>query len=178
MLAAEVIGAHDKSHGALGQGLNKIGQAVQNPDNGVFVVKGFSHFYSDCGLFGLYFVGSPEDLQNATLFISHIIRDQGLNMMDSTALRAKRSLQRKLIQDMYNPQALQDKLAQDIFFGAGRPESLEEVVAKVEAVDTKKLQDMFYEYTNDQDFARSAYGATEAVFDYMQNKDALHGFRW
>ena len=177
-LLAEVMGAHDKSDGGLGQGLNTLGKAVQNPDSGLYSVTSFSHFYSDCGLFGNYYVADAENLYDAGLFVCHFWRNQCLNLIESNLMRAKRSLKGKVIDDIYSLPALQGKLAQDLFFGPGHPESVEETVDKIESFTVDQIQAVAVEYIRDQEFARSAYGPTEGVFDYNQSIDALRGYRW
>ena len=178
MLLAEIMGAHDKSHGGLAQGLNKMGAVTQNPETGLYSIRPFTHFYSDCGLFGTHYVADADNLYDTGLYICHFLRDQCLNMIDSSLARAKRSLKRKLIEDMYSLPALQGKMAQDIFFGPGRPVSLEETVSELESLSVDQVQDVGVEYIRDQEFARAAYGPTEGVFDYNQSMDALRGLRW
>jgi len=178
MLLAEVMGAHDKSHGGLGQGLNTMGAAVQNPQVGLYSIAPFAHFYSDCGMFGNYYVADPMNLYDAGLYVCHYWRDQCLNLIDSRLVRAKRVLKRKLIEDMYSMPAIQGKLAQDIFFGLGRPEALEETIDTIEKLNVDQVQEVAVEYLRDQEFARAAYGPTEGVFDYNQSMDALRGYRW
>merc|ERR1719414_118144 len=174
MLIAEMVGSHDKTHGALSQGLHPIAQHVQNPQYESYSARSFAHFYSDCGMSGFYFVAGPPTIDAAGGFMARFYMNLCHNVSETALLRAKRSLKRKLIEEMYDMQALQDKLAQDIFFGAGKPQPLEEVLAQIESLSPKDIQSVATDYFHDQDFARSAYGPTEAVTDYNRMKSNFH----
>jgi len=178
MLLTEMMGTHTRAQGGLGKGLHMLGQVVQSPTDYIYHWSGFSHFYSDCGMFGAYYVAAPEQLWECGLLLGKFWMNLCHNMMDAMLIKAKRSLKKQIIQDMYDPQAIQDKLAQDIFFGTGRPESFQEIMDKIDSVSVKQLEEIATEYINDADFARSAYGPTEAVTDYNIQKSHLWWMRW
>jgi predicted Zn-dependent peptidase len=147
VIGFEGVGYHDPDYyplaiasTLLGGGMSsRLFQKIREELGLVYSIYSFSSSYEDGGLFGLY-AGTGEDGLTALLpaLCEELARATG-DINDKELARAKAQLRTGLVMSLESTSSRAEQLARQVSI-FGRPQTIEEMTAKVEAVDKASIE--------------------------------------
>jgi predicted Zn-dependent peptidase len=119
----------------LGGGMSsRLFQEVREKRGLVYSIYSFHSPYRDGGLFGIYAGTGPDRLGELVAVIGEQVSDLGSNVGDTEIERARTQMKASLLMARESTGARAEALANQLLI-YGRPIPVDEIVAKVEAVD-------------------------------------------
>lgn len=119
----------------LGGGMSsRLFQEVREKRGLVYSIYSFHSPYRDGGLFGIYAGTGPDRLDELVAVIGEQVRDLGAHVGDTEIERARTQMKASLLMARESTGARAEALANQLLI-YGRPIPVDEIVAKVEAVD-------------------------------------------
>lgn len=125
----------------LGGGMSsRLFQEVRENRGLCYSVYTFHAPYSDTGFFGLYTGTDPADAPEMMEVVVDIIGDAVETLTEAEVARAKAQMKAGLLMALESCSARAEQLARHIL-AYGRPQTLQEMVAKIEAVSVESTRD-------------------------------------
>ncbi|CCD92046.1 putative zinc protease (mpp-like) [Bradyrhizobium sp. ORS 375] len=125
----------------LGGGMSsRLFQEVRENRGLCYSVYTFHAPYSDTGFFGLYTGTDPADAPEMMEVVVDIIGNAVETLSDAEVARAKAQMKAGLLMALESCSARAEQLARHIL-AYGRPQTLQEMVAKIEAVSVESTRD-------------------------------------
>ncbi|CCD90287.1 putative zinc protease (mpp-like) [Bradyrhizobium sp. ORS 285] len=125
----------------LGGGMSsRLFQEVRENRGLCYSVYTFHAPYSDTGFFGLYTGTDPADAPEMMEVVVDIIGNAVESLTDAEVARAKAQMKAGLLMALESCSARAEQLARHIL-AYGRPQTLQEMVAKIEAVSVESTRD-------------------------------------
>jgi predicted Zn-dependent peptidase len=123
----------------LGGGMSsRLFQEVREKRGLVYSIYSFHSPYRDGGLFGVYAGTGPERLDELVAVIGDEVSDLGANASDEEIERAKTQMKASLLMSRESTGSRAEALANQLLI-YGRPIPVDEIVAKIEAIDRAAL---------------------------------------
>jgi predicted Zn-dependent peptidase len=125
----------------LGGGMSsRLFQEVREKRGLCYSVYTFHAPYTDTGFFGLYTGTDPADAPEMMEVVVDIIGDAVETLTDAEVARAKAQMKAGLLMALESCSSRAEQLARHIL-AYGRPQTLQEMVAKIEAVSVESTRD-------------------------------------
>lgn len=125
----------------LGGGMSsRLFQEVREKRGLCYAIYAFHMPYADTGVFGLYAGTDQADAPELMQVVVDQIADATVNLHDSEIARAKAQMKAGLLMALESSGARAEQLARQIL-AYGRPIPLEEIVAKLDAVDAQSVRE-------------------------------------
>lgn len=137
----------------------------------------FHTIYSDTGLFGVYAVSKPTNLDNLMWNITNAMSTLSRDVDPFVLEMAKNTTKTLIVSTLDNTQAHQQDVAMHLA-QYGRRISPAEMIARIDSVDANAIKQCAYRYFIDRDFAMAAIGPIYELPDYgwLRNRTYLSRF--
>lgn len=176
-VAAAVFGSFDHTSPQAAFTSPKLALIVQE----YHIVDTYSHFsnsYSDTGLWGFTSESSNfEGLCDWTHFALKQWNRLSTTVSDAEVARAKNAVKAELIMALSSSDAVALDIAHKILL-AGHRASLNEQLAKIDAITVSTVQQWAKAALWDKDIVVSGVGQTEGLLDYNRNRNEMAPLRW
>jgi predicted Zn-dependent peptidase len=117
---------------------SRLFQEVREKRGLVYSIYTFASPYSDGGLFGIYAGTGPEQLQELIPVVCEEIRKTPSTLEKAEIDRARAQLKAGILMARESSSSRCEQLAQQMLI-YGRPVPMDEIIAKVEAVDAEAI---------------------------------------
>lgn len=119
----------------LGGGMSsRLFQEVREKRGLVYSIYTFPSFYSDSGLFGVYAGTGEKEVDELIPLVCRVLRNARSDISETEVARARAQLKAGILMSLESTSARCEQLARQLMV-FGRPISIEETVANIEAVD-------------------------------------------
>ena len=123
----------------LGGGMSsRLFQEIRERRGLVYSIYSYASFYGDCGLFGIYAGTGPDDVAELMPAICQEIRKMPDSLTPAEIDRARTQLKAATVMSLESTSARCEQLGQQMLI-FGRPLSMEEQVARIEAVSESDI---------------------------------------
>ncbi|GJQ15632.1 hypothetical protein GpartN1_g7423.t1 [Galdieria partita] len=163
MVLQSLLGSWDRSSGL---GMNtgiRLGAAVA--DTSCQSVMSYNTTYTDTGLFGVYAVAEPVELDDVGYAVLHELVRACFKVEEADLQRAKVQLKTNLLGQLDNTTAEAEEVGRQLLV-YGRRIPLLEMFARIDAVDISTLKRVANRYIYDRDPAVAAMGPIFTLPDY------------
>lgn len=164
MVLHSLVGSYDRSSTASASSSYRMARALASVPDAKSVAT-FNTTYSDTGLFGVYVVGEPTELEEVLHPIllelsrlSHKVDSQNL-------ANAKQALKTGMLLNLDGPAAIADEIGRQLLV-YGRRIPMSEWFARIDAVDEDAVRRIAMKYMYDREVAVAAMGPIHSLPDY------------
>lgn len=175
MIANTMIGSWDRSMGG-GGNLPSVLAAKCANSNMAHSFQSFNTNYTDTGLWGIYLVAEPMQLDDLTLAIQSEWMRLCKNVTDMEVRRAKNILKANLLLQLDGTTPVCEDIGRQMLC-YGRRIPLAELDQRIEMVDARAVMEVCNKYIYDRCLAVSAVGPIEALPDYVQLRSRQYWVR-
>lgn len=164
MVMQTMLGSWNKSHGG---GKHMGSELVQKiAINGVAEsMMAFNTNYKDTGLFGVYAVAKPEDLDDLAYAIMYELSKMSYRVSESDVTRARNQLKSSLQLHIDGTSPVAEDIGRQLLT-YGRRIPVTELFARIDAVDASTVKRVASRFIFDQDIAIAAMGPIRTLPDY------------
>ncbi|CAL1408564.1 unnamed protein product [Linum trigynum] len=148
-------GKHMGSELAQRVGINELAESVM----------AFNTNYKDTGLFGVYAVAKPEDLDDLTYAIMYEIAKLSFRVSEDDVTRARNQLKSSLLLHIDGTSPVAEDIGRQLLT-YGRRIPFAELFARIDAVDASTIKRVANRFIYDKDVAIAAMGPIQGLRDY------------
>jgi predicted Zn-dependent peptidase len=150
----------------LGGGMSsRLFQEVREKRGLCYSVFSFGSAYEDGGQFGVYAATSPEHSRELLDITSDVMLSASRQVSEAEVARAKAQLKASLVMNLESAAARADQIARQ-FLAFGHVPDIATLVARIEAVDTAKVQSLAFSLFKSKSPAFGAVGQLEGLSSY------------
>ncbi|NP_001079714.1 ubiquinol-cytochrome c reductase core protein 1 L homeolog [Xenopus laevis] len=176
LVANAIIGNYDVTYGG-GKNLSSRVASVAAEHKLCQSYQTFNIRYSDTGLFGMHFVTDKHNIED----MLHIAQGEWMSLCtsvtDSEVAQAKNALKTALVAQLDGTTPVCEDIGRQIL-SYGQRVSLEELNARIDAVDAKKVSEICSKYLYDKCPAVAGVGPIEQIPDYNRIRSAMYWLRF
>ncbi|GAB2280202.1 hypothetical protein Dimus_014843 [Dionaea muscipula] len=125
----------------------------------------FNIHYKDTGLFGVYAIAKPDDLDDLSYAIMYELSKLSYRVSEADVIRAKNQLKSSLLQYVNGTNAVAEDIGRQLL-AYGRRIPLAELYARIDAVDASTIKRVANRFIFDRDVAIAAIGPIQGLPDY------------
>jgi processing peptidase subunit beta len=148
-------GKHMGSELAQRVGINEIAESVMS----------FNTNYKDTGLFGVYAVAKPDDLDDLAFAIMYEMTKLVYRVSEADVIRARNQLKSSLLLHLDGTSPIAEDIGRQLLT-YGRRIPFAELFARIDAVDASTIKRVANKYIYDRDVAIAAMGPIQNLPDY------------
>ncbi|KAM5148804.1 cytochrome b-c1 complex subunit 1, mitochondrial [Mantella aurantiaca] len=175
-LVNTIIGNYDMTYGG-GKNLSSNVARAAAEFNLCQSFQSFNIRYSDTGLLGMYFVTDKHNMED----MMHVAQAEWMRLCtsatDSELVQAKRALKHALVAQLDGTTPVCEDIGRQVL-AYGQRVSLEEISARIDAINAKTLRDVASKYIYDKCPAVAAVGPVEQLPDYNRIRAAMYWLRF
>ncbi|KAM9326619.1 cytochrome b-c1 complex subunit 1, mitochondrial [Gastrophryne carolinensis] len=175
-LANTIIGSYDVTYGG-GKNLTSNVARAAAEFNLCQSFQPFNIRYSDTGLLGMYFVSDKHNIED----MLHVAQGEWMRLCtsatDSELVQAKKALKNALVSQLDGTTPVCEDIGRQVL-AYGQRVSLEELNARIDAINAKTLRDVCSKYLYDRCPAVTAVGPVEQLPDYNRIRSAMYWLRF
>lgn len=167
MVLQSLLGSWDeKSYGGMNVGSRMCARAADH--GGCKSISTFQTLYSDTGLFGVYFVAKPESysrIEDLTWHIMYEIVRNCYEVGEQDLNRAKMAMKSAMLCSLDDTTSIAEDIGRQMLT-YNRRIPLNEMVARIEAVDEEAIKRVAMKYIFDREMSVATFGRTSQLPDY------------
>ncbi|CAB3240237.1 unnamed protein product [Arctia plantaginis] len=175
MVANTLIGAWDRSQGGGMNNASFLARAA-SAGNLCHSFQSFNTCYKDTGLWGIYFVAEPLQLDDMVHNIQSEWMKLCTSVTDSEVLRAKNLLKTNMLLQLDGTTPVCEDIGRQMLC-YNRRIPVHELDARIEAVTVQNVRDVCYKYLYDRCPVVAAVGPTEGLTDYSRIRAGMYWLR-
>lgn len=175
MVANTLIGAWDRSQGG---GLNNASYLARaaSVSNLCHSFQSFNTCYKDTGLWGIYFVAEPLQIEDILYNIQGEWMKLCKSVTEAEVDRAKNLLKTNMLLQLDGTTPVCEDIGRQMLC-YNRRIPLHELDARIDSVTAQNVRDVCYKYIYDQCPAVAAVGPTEGLIDYTRIRSGMYWLR-
>ncbi|XP_022114924.1 mitochondrial-processing peptidase subunit beta [Pieris rapae] len=175
MVANTLIGAWDRSQGGGANNASYLARAA-SIENLCHSFQSFNTCYKDTGLWGIYFVSEPMQIEDMLYNIQSEWMKLCTSVTEGEVERAKNLLKTNMLLQLDGTTPVCEDIGRQILC-YNRRIPIHELDARIEAVSVQNIRDVCYKYLFDKCPAVAAVGPTEALPDYNRIRSSMYWLR-
>lgn len=175
MVANTLIGAWDRSQGGGMNNASFLARAA-SAGNLCHSFQSFNTCYKDTGLWGIYFVAEPLQLDDMVHNIQSEWMKLCTSVTDSEVTRAKNLLKTNMLLQLDGTTPVCEDIGRQMLC-YNRRIPVHELDARIEAVTVQNVRDVCYKYLYDRCPVVAAVGPTEGLTDYSRIRAGMYWLR-
>ncbi|CAK1544454.1 unnamed protein product [Leptosia nina] len=175
MVANTLIGAWDRSQGGGANNASFLARAA-SIENLCHSFQSFNTCYKDTGLWGIYFVSEPMQIDDMVFNIQREWMKLCTSVTEGEVERAKNLLKTNMLLQLDGTTPVCEDIGRQILC-YNRRIPIHELDARIEAVSVQNVRDVCYKYLYDKCPAVAAVGPTEALPDYNRLRGGMYWLR-
>ncbi|GBP13313.1 Mitochondrial-processing peptidase subunit beta [Eumeta japonica] len=175
MVANTLIGSWDRSQGGGLNNASYLARAAAS-DNLCHSFQSFNTCYTDTGLWGIYFVAEPMQIEDMLYSIQSEWMKLCTSVTEAEVERAKNQLKTNMLLQLDGTTPVCEDIGRQILC-YNRRIPLHELDSRIDAVNAQNLKDVCFKYIYDRCPAVAAVGPTEALPDYTQIRAGMYWLR-
>ena len=157
----------------LGGGMSsRLFQEIREKRGLVYNISSFSTSYSDCGIFGIYSALDPVNINLLIDLISKEVLNITEKINEKEIMRAKAQIKSSLLMSMESTTSRAKKLCNN-FAMFGRYISNDEVLKKINNVNSKSLQKMAKQIISNNNITITTLGNVANIYSYNKIVDKI-----
>jgi len=176
MVANTLIGSWDRSYGG-GANLASSLAAKCAQTNICHSFQSFNTCYTDTGLWGMYFVCEANGAEDMVYYIQEEWKKLCVSVTDFEVQRAKNLLKTNMMLMLDGSTPICEDIGRQ-YLCYNRRISLQEIEARIDAVDAASLREVCLKYIYDKCPAVAAVGPTETLPEYNQLRGGMYWLRF
>merc|ERR1711976_794070 len=176
MVANTLIGSWDRSHGG-GANLASRLASYSAQGNLCHSFQSFNTCYTDTGLWGIYFVCEPMQIDDMVFNIQDEWMRICSSVTDFEVERAKNLLRTNMLLMLDGSTPICEDIGRQMVC-YGRRVPLSELEARINSVTAKEVRDVTMRYIYDKCPAVAAVGPCEALPDYNRLRSGMYWIRF
>ncbi|KAI0990361.1 hypothetical protein GJ496_000110 [Pomphorhynchus laevis] len=171
MVANTIIGNWDRSMSGAGNVSSRLGQQVAD-NNLCHSFQAFNTCYYDTGLWGCYFVTDRLKIDSMALALQKEWNRLATSVTEGEVRRAKNLLKTNMFLQLDGTTPICEDIGRHLLC-YGRRVPLEEIDARIDAVDAKAVRRLLQAYVYDKCPAIAAIGPTEQLPEYTRTRSRM-----
>ncbi|XP_049873794.1 mitochondrial-processing peptidase subunit beta [Pectinophora gossypiella] len=175
MVANTLIGAWDRSQGGGANNASYLARA-SSIEGLCHSFQSFNTCYKDTGLWGIYFVAEPLQLEDMLYNIQKEWMKLCTSVTEAEVERAKNLLKTNMLLQLDGTTPVCEDIGRQMLC-YNRRIPLHELDARIEAVTAANVRDVCYKYIYDRCPAVAAVGPTENLPDYSRIRASMYWLR-
>lgn len=175
MVANIIVGSWDRSHGAGVNSGNRMAAACAG-EEGIHSYSSFNTCYRDTGLWGCYFIADRMHLQEITFYLQETWMRLCNAVTRPEVERAKNELKTNMFLQLDGSTPICEDIGRQMLT-YGRRIPLNELEARIDAVDEKIVREVCTKYIYDRCPAVAAVGPVEGLPDYARIRSSMYWLR-
>ncbi|VVC91162.1 unnamed protein product [Leptidea sinapis] len=175
MVANTLIGAWDRSQGGGANNASYLARAA-SCENLCHSFQSFNTCYKDTGLWGIYFVAEPMQIDDMVYNIHKEWMKLCNTVTEGEVERAKNLLKTNMLLQLDGTTPVCEDIGRQILC-YNRRIPLHELDARIESVSVQNVRDVCYKYLFDKCPAVAAVGPTEALPEYTRLRSGMYWLR-
>ncbi|CAF4863668.1 unnamed protein product [Pieris macdunnoughi] len=175
MVANTLIGAWDRSQGGGANNASYLARAA-SIENLCHSFQSFNTCYKDTGLWGIYFVSEPMQIEDMLYNIQSEWMKLCNSVTEGEVERAKNLLKTNMLLQLDGTTPVCEDIGRQILC-YNRRIPIHELDARIEAVSVQNIREVCYKYLFDKCPAVAAVGPTEALPDYNRIRSSMYWLR-
>ncbi|CAH3965576.1 mitochondrial-processing peptidase subunit beta [Pieris brassicae] len=175
MVANTLIGAWDRSQGGGANNASYLARAA-SLGNLCHSFQSFNTCYKDTGLWGIYFVSEPMQIEDMLYNIQSEWMKLCNSVTEGEVERAKNLLKTNMLLQLDGTTPVCEDIGRQILC-YNRRIPIHELDARIEAVSVQNIREVCYKYLFDKCPAVAAVGPTEALPDYNRIRSGMYWLR-
>ncbi|XP_045447196.1 mitochondrial-processing peptidase subunit beta [Melitaea cinxia] len=175
MVANTLIGAWDRSQGGGTNNASFLARAA-SCENLCHSFQSFNTCYKDTGLWGIYFVSEPMQIDDMVFNIQREWMKLCTTVTEGEVERAKNLLKTNMLLQLDGTTPVCEDIGRQILC-YNRRIPIHELDARINAVSVQNVRDVCYKYLFDRCPAVAAVGPTEALPDYTRIRGGMYWLR-
>jgi len=175
MVANTLIGSWDRSYGG-GANMASSLAATCAKTNICHSFQSFNTCYTDTGLWGMYFVCEQNGVEDMVYYIQQEWKKLCVSVTDFEVQRAKNLLKTNMMLMLDGSTPICEDIGRQLLC-YNRRISLQEIEARIDAVNASNLRETCLEYIYDKCPAVAAVGPTDCLPDYNYLRGGMYWLR-
>ncbi|XP_034838393.1 mitochondrial-processing peptidase subunit beta [Maniola hyperantus] len=175
MVANTLIGAWDRSQGGGANNASYLARAA-SCENLCHSFQSFNTCYKDTGLWGIYFVAEPMQIEDMVYNIQKEWMKLCTSVTEGEVERAKNLLKTNMLLQLDGTTPVCEDIGRQILC-YNRRIPLHELDARIDSVSVQNVRDVCYKYLFDRCPVVAAVGPTEALPDYTRIRAGMYWLR-
>ncbi|CAG9581103.1 unnamed protein product [Danaus chrysippus] len=175
MVANTLVGAWDRSQGGGTNNASYLARAA-SAGNLCHSFQSFNTCYKDTGLWGIYYVAEPMQIEDMLFNIQHEWMKLCTSVTEGEVERAKNILKTNMLLQLDGTTPVCEDIGRQILC-YNRRIPIHELDARINAVTAQNVRDVCYKFIYDRCPAVAAVGPTEALLDYTRIRSGMYWLR-
>ncbi|KAJ2940634.1 hypothetical protein O0L34_g14742 [Tuta absoluta] len=175
MVANTLIGAWDRSQGGGANNASYLARASA-VEGLCHSFQSFNTCYKDTGLWGIYFVSEPLQIEDMVYNIQKEWMKLCISVTDGEVERAKNLLKTNMLLQLDGTTPVCEDIGRQMLC-YNRRIPLHELDARIESVTAQNVRDVCYKYLYDRCPVVAAVGPTEGLPDYTRIRSGMYWLR-
>ncbi|XP_032529034.1 mitochondrial-processing peptidase subunit beta [Danaus plexippus] len=175
MVANTLVGAWDRSQGGGTNNASYLARAA-SAGNLCHSFQSFNTCYKDTGLWGIYYVAEPMQIEDMLFNIQHEWMKLCTSVTEGEVERAKNILKTNMLLQLDGTTPVCEDIGRQILC-YNRRIPIHELDARINAVTAQNVRDVCYKFIYDRCPAVAAVGPTEALLDYTRIRAGMYWLR-
>ncbi|KPI91779.1 Mitochondrial-processing peptidase subunit beta [Papilio xuthus] len=175
MVANTLIGAWDRSQGGGANNASYLARAAAS-ENLCHSFQSFNTCYKDTGLWGIYFVGEPLQLEDMLYNIQKEWMKLCTSVTEGEVERAKNLLKTNMLLQLDGTTPVCEDIGRQMLC-YNRRIPVHELDARIEAVSVQNIRDVCTKFLYDRCPVVAAVGPTEGLPDYTRIRAGMYWLR-
>ncbi|XP_072946647.1 mitochondrial-processing peptidase subunit beta [Epargyreus clarus] len=175
MVANTLIGAWDRSQGGGANNASFLARAA-SIENLAHSFQSFNTCYKDTGLWGIYFVSEPMQVEDMVFNIQREWMKLCLTVTEGEVERAKNLLKTNMLLQLDGTTPICEDIGRQMLC-YNRRIPIHELDARIESVSVQDVRDVCYKYLYDRCPVVAAIGPTEALPEYTRIRAGMYWLR-
>lgn len=175
MVANTLVGAWDRSQGGGANNASYLARAA-SVENLCHSFQSFNTCYKDTGLWGIYFVAEPLQIEDMVYNIQKEWMKLCTSVTEAEVDRAKNLLKTNMLLQLDGTTPICEDIGRQILC-YGRRIPIHELDARIESVSAKNVRDVCNKFLYDRCPVVAAVGPTEGLPDYTRIRASMYWLR-
>ncbi|XP_063617066.1 mitochondrial-processing peptidase subunit beta [Cydia splendana] len=175
MVANTLIGAWDRSQGGGANNASVLARAASS-EGLCHSFQSFNTCYKDTGLWGIYFVAEPLQIEDMVYNIQSEWMKLCISVTEGEVERAKNLLKTNMLLQLDGTTPVCEDIGRQMLC-YNRRIPIHELDARIDAVTAANIRDVCYKYIYDKCPAVAAVGPTEGLPDYTRLRAGMYWLR-
>lgn len=175
MVANTLVGAWDRSQGGGANNASYLARAA-SIENLCHSFQSFNTCYKDTGLWGIYFVSEPLQIEDMVYNIQKEWMKLCTSVTEAEVDRAKNLLKTNMLLQLDGTTPICEDIGRQILC-YGRRIPIHELDARIESVTAKNVRDVCNKFLYDRCPVVAAVGPTEGLPDYTRIRASMYWLR-